>query len=294
MLLQTPSSFRASFVTAYLNGFRIDPARGLLTVPRVFLHDDVDPSRLTIVPEAFREHHAASVASEIEEVLEDVGGTLDRLKAGGRPYPRLLAGAWDLSRYLDGLLTMQGPAGRLVEVQAEAAAFALRVGHSSEQVPGRDRQARFLLSVSRPEAEPRVECAYDFGFGPATFPGLLRFLGVELTTGRLEWMNRDRLWKPIRKLLESDGYRFPAHRACRGDQYGLAWQGESPDGDPVRGYLWTDDEYPLLRLVFQGLAALPPSFLPLWSETQAAVREAEAHRRSSGAVLRRSAAAWEL
>jgi hypothetical protein len=290
MLLQTPGPYRASFVTAYLNGFRVDPALGLLTVPRVFLHDDVDPSRLTIVPEAFREHQAASVASEIEEVLEGVRGLFDRLQAAGRPHPRVLAGAWGLSRYADGHLAMEGPAGRLVEIKTEPGEFVLRVGHSSERVPGKDRQARFTLAVGRPGLEPELRSVYDFGFGSATFAGLLRFLDLKLTTERLEYMRRDLLWKPIQDRLESDGYRFPRGRPWRGDQHGLVWTAESPDGDAVRGYFWTDDEYPLLRFAFPGLAALPSSFLPLWNETRQAVKEAEGSHRSSVAMARRFAA----
>lgn len=287
MFLEIPSPFRASVLSTYLNVFQADPVRGSLTVPRYYAHDDVDPGRLTIAKERFEEHRAPQVMGEMEEAFEGIGHRLDRMKERGNPFPRVFAGAWNLSRYSDDHLSIKGPGGRIVEFRTGHEAGALRVGHESDRSPVHERRLAMSVTMDRSKGEPVVFSEYEFGFGSRTFRGLLHFLGVELEVARLEYVSRGAVWTSIRARLAQDGYAFEQSRPYSADHHGISWRAESPAGEALVGRFWAADEYPSLQLLYpNGFSPLPPSFRPLWDEMRAQIRNAERLPENFGADQR--------
>jgi hypothetical protein len=273
MFLQAPSSFRNSLMVSYLNAFTADPARGVLNVPRLLPHDDVDPRLVMITRETFRPHEAADVAEEIEEVFRGVKDHFRRRPSGSSA---MWAGSWRVSSPDSHHQTMEGPGGRLVEILSRPELLTFRVGHNSQD-SRLDREARLSVSISRGGGEPNLRSVYDIGFGSRTFDGLLRFLGLELTADRLEYMSRRQLWEALRQRLEADGFKTDGYEA---DQHGLSWRTFDAHGDETStGQLWTDDVYPSLHISYPSAQTpLSPSFIPLWQDTVDRIRSSGSRR----------------
>lgn len=287
MFLEVPPPFRASVLSSYLIVFEADPICGSLTVPRYYAHDDVDPSRLTIVKERFEEHRIPQAMREMEEAFEGIGHRLDRMKKRGDQLPRVFAGAWNLSRYFDDHLSIRGPGGRVVEFRTSYETSVLRVGRQSDRSPPHERQVLMSVTVERSKGDPAVFCEYEFGFGPQTFLGLLHFLGVKLEVERLEYVSREAIWKSVRARLAQDGYAFEQKRPYIADHHGISWRATSPAGEALVGRFWTADEYPSLQLIYpNGFSPLPPSFLPLWDGIRTQIRNSERLPENFGAAQR--------
>jgi len=249
----------------YLNAFQVDVTRGVLTVPRVFLHDDINPAHLTISRETLSVHRAPQFAGEVEEIFQDLDRYCGRTS--------LQAGAWKVSSFEQDHFSMGGPGGRHVELRTKPNRLTLRVGYSFEQRIGHDRQLHYKVDIGRPGYEPTVRSSCELSFGSSTYQGLLEFLGVPQTTKYLEWMSREKLWAPIRKLLESDGYRVDLMHPYRSDHHGLSWTVRRGPEEALSGYLWLADEYPMLQFdAHDRRAVLPPSFEPLWKHTLEKIR----------------------